>query len=89
LRVYDAELTHDQRVNYTERVARACTERDKCLQKLGLDREDGRLSTLYASPIDDPPTASDNASAGNGAATADEPAELSETQIEGDADTGI
>lgn len=77
LRVFDAELTHDQRVTYSERVARACNERDKCLQKLGLDRDDGRLSTLYASPIADDTT------------TVSEPAESRETQIEREAAPGV
>ncbi len=49
LRLYHAELSHDQYVSYTERVAKACSERDKCLSRLGLDRDDDRHSTLYSS----------------------------------------
>jgi hypothetical protein len=48
LRFFDADLNNDQRVAYAEKCARALTERDKCLAKLGLDREDH--ATLYALP---------------------------------------
>jgi hypothetical protein len=54
LRLYDDKLTIEQRVNYTERVSRALVERDRCLQRLGLDKGDEALSTLYSGLPDEP-----------------------------------
>ena len=48
LRFFDADLNNDQRVSYAEKCARALSERDKCLAKLGLDRVEHE--TLYTLP---------------------------------------
>jgi hypothetical protein len=50
LREFGDELTHQDYANLCERVARACSERDKCLTKLGLDKGDPQHTTLYALP---------------------------------------
>jgi hypothetical protein len=66
LRLGDAELTSDQKVNYSERIAKACNERDRCLQRLGLDAADPKFAgSLYALPQlpDDEPEGQTNAPA--------------------------
>jgi len=40
LRLADGELTHGERLAYSREVARASAERDKCLERLGLDERD-------------------------------------------------
>lgn len=37
LRLADSNLPHGERLNYSREVARASSERDKCIQALGLD----------------------------------------------------
>ena len=52
LRQSEASLTPDQRLAFSREVARASSERDKCIRLLGLDRSDSAniLDALYSQP---------------------------------------
>lgn len=52
------ELSHADRISYSREIARASTERDKCLKSLGLDAgQRNALDALYSSPVvSDSPT---------------------------------
>jgi len=54
LLVKATELTIDQMVNFAERACRALAERDRCLVKMGLDKDDERHTTLYQQLPDEP-----------------------------------
>jgi hypothetical protein len=56
------ELTADQRLNFSREVARASSERDKCLKTLGLEKsKEGAdpLAALYGKVIDAGPQPGD------------------------------
>ena len=54
LRMSDDDLSHSDRLAYSREVARASAERDKCLQRLGLDKSDTASvwDSLYEKPQD-------------------------------------
>lgn len=66
LRIAHAELSHDQRLNFSREVARAATERNKALRLLGIDKRDisawDRLAALDVQAGD--PSGQDDASEG-------------------------
>jgi len=48
LRLNAETMTHEERVRYSREIARASSERDKCLKLLGLDQEKDVWAELYA-----------------------------------------
>lgn len=68
LRQHVDDMTHDQRLAYSREIARASSERDKCLRSLKLDEFELEphdwTTTLAATPLpDSKPTTTTNASA--------------------------
>jgi hypothetical protein len=52
LRIHDKDLNHDQRLKYSEAVARALADRDRAMQRLGLDKSTANVWDVLSTPIE-------------------------------------
>jgi len=72
LRLETATMTLDQRLNFSREIAKASSERDRCLKELKLDATDTSLiDALYATPHE-PDADDDDAHEANEATTDDD-----------------